>query len=125
MSITFRYVADTYAWIAYFNKRKFQQIIENEIIETPSIVIAEITRTLKRKGIDDKTINKTLGFVSSRGLILQLDFETAKKGGQVADREDLSLTDGIVYAYIIDNTYRLITGDEHFKNKKYVIFEKE
>ena len=64
--MTYRYIADTYAWIAYLNKKKFRQIIENEIIETPSIVVAEITKSLKRKQIDDKTIERLLAFSSIR-----------------------------------------------------------
>jgi len=120
-----RYVADTYAWIAYFNKKRFQQIIENEIIETPAIAIAELMRVMKRKKIDDKVIEKALQFVSKRGFILSLDFETAKKGGLVAQAENLSLVDGIIYSYVENDEFRLLTGDEHLKNKKNVIFEKE
>ena len=120
-----RYVADTYAWIAYFSRRRFQKVVENEIIETPTVVVAELARTLKRKKIEEKTIEKMLQFVSRRGLILPLDFESAKKGGRVAEEEGLSLIDGIIYSYVSGDDCRLITGDEHFRNKKNVIFEKE
>ena len=120
-----RYLADTYAWIAYFNRQRFRQIIENEVIETPAIVISEMTRTLKRKKIDDKTIEKLLQFIVGRGLILPLDFDAAKAGGDAAEREGLSLVDGIIYSYVSGDGCRLITGDEHFKGKKNVIFEKE
>ncbi|MEW5996380.1 MAG: PIN domain-containing protein [Candidatus Micrarchaeota archaeon] len=120
-----RYVADTYAWISYFSRKRFRQIIENELIETPAIVIAELGRTLKRKRVDEKMIEKILQFVSRRGLILPLDFESAKKGGRVAEEEGLSLIDGIIYSYVSGDDCRLITGDEHFRGKKNVIFEKE
>lgn len=121
----YRYIADTYAWIAYFNKKKFRQIIENEIIETPAIVIAELTKTLKRKKINDKMINELVEFISKRGFILPLDFVAAKRGGEIAYDEGLSLVDGLIYSYVSGENCRLITGDEHFKNKKNVIFEKE
>lgn len=123
--MSFRYIADTYAWVAYFNKKRFKGIIENEIIETPTIVIAEIVRTFKRKGINKETINKVLQFISNRGLILPLGFEEAKRGGEVAEEEKLSLTDGIIYSYLHDENDKLLTGDEHLKDKRDVIFEKE
>lgn len=123
--MSFKYIADTYAWVSYFNKKRFQHIIENEVIETPSIVIAELARTLRKKNVNEKAIEKALQFVSSRGLILALDFEAAKKGGETAEREGLSLVDGIIYSYVSGENCRLVTGDEHFKNKPNVIFEKE
>lgn len=123
--MSFRYIADTYAWIAYFKKKRFRNIIENEIIETPAIVVAEIVRTLKRKNIDERIINKILQFISNRGLILPLSFEEAKRGGETAEKEKLSLIDGIIYSYLQSENDRLLTGDEHLKNKKNVIFEKE
>jgi predicted nucleic acid-binding protein len=123
--MSFRYIADTYAWIAYLNKKRFRQIIEGEIIETPTIVIAELTRTLKRKKMDDKSADRILDFVSRRGLILPLDFATARKGGETAEREGLSLVDAIIYSYVNDGNCRLLTGDEHLRGKPNVIFEKE
>ncbi len=125
MTMTYRYIADTYAWIAYFNKKRFRELIENEIIETPTIVIAEVVRTLRRRKIEPKMIEKILQFISNRGLILPLDAESAKKGGEISNEENLSLVDAIIYAYVTDDNCRLITGDEHFKNKKNIIFEKE
>ncbi len=124
-NMKFRYIADTYAWIAYLNKKRFQQIMEGEIIETPTIVIAELARTLKRKKVDDKSVDKILEFVSRRGLILPLDFATARKGGETAEREGLSLIDAIIYSYVSDDNCRLLTGDEHLRGKPNVIFEKE
>jgi predicted nucleic acid-binding protein len=121
----FRYIADTYAWIAYFNKKRFQQIIEIELIETPAVVIAEVAMSLKKKKICEEMIGKLLGYIASRGFILPLDFEAAKNGGLVAEKEGLPLIDGIIYSYIVGEECRLITGDEHFKNKPNVIFEKE
>jgi|GEM_PF-1255191 predicted nucleic acid-binding protein len=120
-----RYIADSYAWLAYFNKNRFNSIIENEIIETPSIAVAEISRVLWRKKLDKLTVEKFLNFISERGIILNLDFETAKKGGEISENEKLSLADGLIYAYVAGENCRLITGDEHFKGKKNVIFEKE
>ncbi|MBI2079299.1 PIN domain-containing protein [Candidatus Micrarchaeota archaeon] len=120
-----RYIADTYAWIAYFNKKRFQKFIENEIIETPTIVIAEIIRTFTRKKVNQDAITKLLEFIKRRGLILELDLDTSIKGGKLAETESLSLNDALIYAYLTDDSCKLLTGDEHFKHKRNVIFEKE
>ncbi|MEK6973342.1 MAG: PIN domain-containing protein [archaeon] len=121
----FRYIADTYAWIAYFNKKKFKGIIEKEIVDTPTVVIAELMRTLVKKNVSTKVIENIMAYVSSKGLILPLTIEEAKKSGIIAQKESLPLFDAIVYSYVVEEKDRLLTGDEHFKNKKQVIFEKE
>lgn len=124
-NMQFRYIVDTYAWIAYFNKKRFKDIIEKEIVDTPTVVIAELMRTLVKKNVDKKIIEKIMAYVSGKGLILPLTIEEAKKSGVIAQKESLSLFDAIVYSYIIEEKDRLLTGDEHFKNKKQIIFEKE
>lgn len=120
-----RYIADSYAWLAYFNNNRFNRIIEGEVIETPSIAVAEVARVLRKRKIADTVIEKFLGFIPERGFILNLDFDIAKKGALIAEDEKLSLVDGLIYAYISDDDCRLLTGDEHFRGKKNVIFEKE
>ncbi len=124
-TMTSRYIADTYAWIAYFTNKRFQGIVEENVIETPTIVLAELVRVLKRRKVSDPEIEKTLAFVSGRGLILPLDAETAKRGGKISNDAGLPLIDSVIYAYCDSEDCKLLTGDEHLKNMKNVIFEKE
>jgi len=124
-SMSFRYIADAYAWLAYFTNKRFKEIIDNEVIETPAIVITELIRAMKKKRFTEKEIDLALSFVVGRGFILPLDFDSAKRGAKTAEQENLPLADGIIYSYVIDDNCRLLTGDEHFKNKKNIIFEKE
>jgi len=123
--MNYRYIADTYAWLAYFNKKCFQNIIDNELVETPTIVIAEITRTLHKREFDEEKITKAISFISGRGLILPLDSEHAIAGGNISASNKLPLIDGIIYSYLETDDCRLLTGDEHFKGMKNIIFQKE
>ena len=88
------YVVDTHAWIAYFEGReKFKRVIEENELYTPSIVLAEISRILKRKRIPEEKRKKILEFIKERSLILSLDENNAVKsrrdsreGGAVFNR---------------------------------------
>jgi len=114
------YIVDTYAWISYFEgKKEFKEVIEENEIYTPAIVLAEISRILKRKRIAKETSNKILEFIKERSIILSLDETNAVKAGDVAEKEGLYLIDGIIYSYVDQETH-LLTGDKHFKNKPFV-----
>jgi len=114
------YIVDTYAWISYFEgKKEFKEAIEENEIYTPAIVLAEISRILKRKKIAKETGSKILEFIKERSIILSLDETNAIKAGEVAEKEGLYLIDGIIYSYV-DQDARLLTGDKHFKNKPFV-----
>jgi len=118
------YIVDTYAWVAYFEgKKEFKSAIEENELYTPSIVLAEISRILARKKVQKEKSDKILGFIKKRSLILNLDETNAVEGGNIAEKEDFYLIDGIIYSYVNENT-RLLTGDKHFKNKPYVDFIK-
>lgn len=124
-NMPYRYIADTYAWIAYFNKKRFQGIIDHNVIETPSIVIAELLRTLIRKGWDKESLDKVLEFIVQKGPVLELGFYEAVNAGKQMEKEGLNFVGGIVYSYIENEDDRLLSGDEHFRDKPNVIFEKE
>ena len=114
------YIVDTYAWISYFEgKREFREAIEENELYTPSIVLAEVSRILKRKKVPKEKSTKILEFIKERSLILSLDETNAVEAGEIAEKEGLYLIDGIVYSYVDDHTH-LLTGDKHFKNKPFV-----
>jgi len=114
------YIVDTYAWISYFEgKEHFKEAIEENELYTPSIVLAEISRILKRKRVSKSKSTRILNFIKERSLILSLDETNAVIAGETAEKERLYLIDGIVYSYVDEYTH-LLTGDKHFKNKPYV-----
>jgi len=114
------YIVDTYAWISYFEgKKAFKEAIEDNNLETPSIILAEITRIFRRKKLPSVKYSKTLNYIKRRSLILPLDTDHAIKSGEIADTEGLYLIDAIIYSYVNEDK-ELLTGDEHFRNKPYV-----
>lgn len=116
------YIVDTYAWISYFEgKKEFEKAIEESELHTPSIVLAEVSRILKRKNVvKDKRV-RILKFIKERSLILSLDEAKAIEAGEIMEKEGLYLIDGIVYSYV-DEHIHLLTGDKHFRNKSFVNF---
>ncbi len=116
------YIVDTYAWISYFEgKKEFKEAIEENLLVTPSIVLAEISRILKRKNVPKEKSTRILEFIKERSLILSLDETNAVEAGETTEKEGLYLIDGIVYSYVNEHTH-LLTGDKHFKNKPFVDF---
>jgi predicted nucleic acid-binding protein len=114
------YIVDTYAWVSYFEgKKKFKEEIENNELYTPSIVLAEISRILKKKGVPKEKGTKILAFIKEHSLILSLDEANAVEAGETAEKEGLYLIDGIIYSYV-DERAHLLTGDKHFRNKLFV-----
>jgi len=114
------YIVDTYAWIAYFEgKEEFKELIDGNELYTPSIVLAEVSRILKRKKVPKEKATRILSFIRERSLILSLDETNAIEAGETAEKEGLYLIDGIIYSYVNEDTH-LLTGDKHFKNKPFI-----
>ena len=69
------YIVDTYAWIAYFEgNKKFLSEIEQNILETPSIVLAELSKVLLVKKFDGKIIGENKCLLKLKESFLQLSF---------------------------------------------------
>lgn len=118
------YVVDTYAWVSYFDgKKDWQQWIEQNILQTPSIVLAELSRITLRRKTPESERKKILEYVVKNSLLLPLMTESAIRAGEIAASENLSLADAIIYSYVTPEK-QLLTGDEHFRNKDNVILIK-
>jgi predicted nucleic acid-binding protein len=114
------YIVDTYAWISYFEgKKEFKDAIEENELYTPSIVLAEASRILKRKRVPKDKSTRILDFMKEHSAILSLDETNAVDAGETAEEEGLYMIDGIIYSYTNEHTH-LLTGDKHFKNKPFV-----
>ncbi len=131
------YIIDTYAWIEYFKASEMGEVakefIESEHSVTPTIVISEISRKL-RKDIDlgNETREgrlRRLEFIRSTSRIVDLDFEIALEAGGIS--EDLKakakgwgLADSIVLCTARSLKGKVVTGDEHFRRLDNVVFVK-
>ncbi len=131
------YIIDTSAWIEYFKASEMgeaaKEFIESEHSVTPTIVVSEISRKL-RKDIDlgNETREgrlRRLEFIRSTSRILDLDFEIALEAGEInedlkAEAKGWGLADSIVFCTARSLKGKVITGDEHFRRLDNVVFVK-
>ena len=110
-----------------------KEYIESEHTATPTIVVSEISRKLRK---DIELGNETkegrmqrLEFIRATSRIVDLDFETAVEAGMVI--EDLKgkakgwgLADSIVLCTARTLKGKVVTGDDHFRRLDNVIFIK-
>ncbi|MGD0405633.1 MAG: type II toxin-antitoxin system VapC family toxin [Candidatus Bathyarchaeia archaeon] len=128
-----RYVIDSYAWIEYFMGTKAGEsakaIIENsEEKITPTICLGEVyAKALKVESQELAEKQKT--FVKEKSALVYLDESIAVESAKVQVRmkkeiDGWGLADSIVYATAIVKKAEVVTGDEHFKKLKNVLFIK-
>src|SRR3990172_12540978 len=115
-----KYVIDSYAWIAYF--------MGTEAKITPTICLAEIyAKTLK---VENQELAETQRlFIKEKSALAPLDELIAVESAKIQAKmkkevADWGLADSIVYATGQTKKAEVVTGDEHFKKLKNVLFIK-
>ncbi len=117
-----RFIVDTHAWMGYFDsEERFRKWIEENILETPASVLAEISMVLARRGHPETLRNQVLETISGKSLVLPLEATHAKAVGSIVIKEKLHYADALVYAYATQEKH-VLTGDPHFKGKANVQF---
>jgi predicted nucleic acid-binding protein len=132
------FIIDTYAWIEYFKASEMgevaKQYIEKEQTVTPTIVVAEISRKLlKDIALGNETPEgrlQRLEFIRSTSRIADLDFETAVEAGEINEKLKKQaigwgLADSIILCIAKSLDGKVVTGDEHFRKLKDVVFIKK
>ncbi len=128
-----RYVIDSYAWLEYFMGTKAGEnakaIIENfEEKITPTICLAEVYgKTLKVE--NQEVAEKQRAFIKEKSALVYLDESIAVESAKVQVRmkkeiDGWGLADSMVYATAIVKKGEVVTGDEHFRKLKNVLFIK-
>ena len=128
-----KYVMDSYAWIEYFMGTKVgekaKSIIENsEEKITPTICLAEVyAKTLKVES--QELAEKQKIFIKEKSALISLDELIAVESAKVQTKmkkeiDGWGLADSIVYATAMVKKAEVVTGDEHFKKLKNVLFIK-
>lgn len=113
------FIVDTNAWINYFQEKAgLKNLIEDNVLKTPAIVMAELTLVMTRTGVEEEKKSKALEYVSKHSVILPLDENTAIKSGEIAAKEKLHLSDAIVYTYSSKDE-QVLTSDSDFKGKPF------
>jgi len=135
--MTSKYIIDAYAWIEYFRASKSGEVakeyIESTDSITPSIVVAEVSKKLQKEiESGNETVegrSKRLEFISATSQVIELDFELAVAAGKTAcemnkKEKGWGLADAIVLCTARNLRGKVVTGDEHFRDLKEVIFVK-
>ena len=126
-----KYVMDSYAWIEYFMGteagKKAKPIIEGlEEKITPTICLAEVyAKTIRAESED--LAEKQRSFIKEKSALAPLDEETAIESARLdiamkKKIEGWGLADSVVYATGFLKKAEVVTGDEHFRKLKKVIF---
>lgn len=136
-SMTSKFVIDAYAWIEYFRASKYGEVakeyIENADSVTPSIIVAEVSRKLQKEiELGNETAEgrlKRLEFINANSQVVDLDFDLAVTAGETdlemkKKTKDWGLADSIVLCTARNLNGKVVTGDEHFRSLKEVIFIK-
>ena len=132
-----KYVIDAYAWIEYFRASEYGEVakeyIESTDSVTPSIVVAEVSRKLQKEiEFGNETSDgrlKRLDFISATSQVVELDFELAVVAGKTdcdmkKKEKGWGLADSIVLCTARSMKGKVVTGDEHFRDLKEVVFIK-
>ncbi len=132
-----KYVIDAYAWIEYFRASEYGEVakeyIESADSVTPSIVVAEISRKLQKEiELGNETPEgrlKRLEFINATSQVVELDFDLAVTAGKTdcdmkKKEKGWGLADSIVLCTARSIKGKVVTGDEHFRGLKEVIFIK-
>ena len=106
--------------MSYFHKNPaLKELIEENRLKTPSLVVAELSAVLHRRREPESKIKEILGFVFDFSTILDLDYGRAVKAGETAVKEKMHLSDAIVYSYASQDDF-VLTGDDDFAGKPFV-----
>ena len=128
-----KYIIDSYAWIDYFMGTKMGEKVKS-IIDgseekiTPTICLAEVySKTLRVE--NQEIAEKQRSFIKEKSSLAPLDELTSVEAAQIQNKmkkeiDGWGLADSIVYATGLIKKGEVVTGDEHFKKLKNVIFIK-
>lgn len=123
-------VVDSYAWIEIFKGSSqgevaLKHIRDAELVLTPGIVLAEISRKYLREGVKEKVILARLKTITEGSEMVQIDELMAVESSKAymeleakakKDKIDKpSLFDGLVLGTARTNKASVLTGDPHFK----------
>lgn len=114
------FIVDACVWIEYLKENNaFKQLIEENNLKTSTVAIAEIVKILFRDKTQPELIKKALAVITRKSAVLELDFETAAKAGEIAVKEKLPLADAVIYAYASPDDF-VLTADDDFEGKPFV-----
>ncbi len=123
---------DSYGWIEYFDfaagelADKYAKYVEQANEEntiTPTIVIYEVYKKIKREKEEEKALEVYAQIMGTK--IIPLTEGLAMSAADISLKFGLGMADAIVYATAKTERAKLVTSDEHFKGLEGVEFIEE
>lgn len=132
----YKFVIDSFAWVEYVIGSLMGEFVEfllnNAECFTPSIVITELSDKFHRENkLKDWIL--LYKFIKNASQIIPLSEKLAFQSGhqktklrkkQLQGEKKVGLADAIIYQTSLNLGAKLVSGDEHFKNIKNVIYMK-
>ncbi len=117
-------LVDSSLWIEYFSKgpktnriAKIIQTADKERYRTPSIVLFEVYKKIK-KDLNEQSANQAIAYIVDLTEIIGLDERIAVHAAEISIETGLSLADAIIKATAELTNSELKTMDKHFKGLK-------
>lgn len=112
---------DSFGWIEYFGEgalvEKYARYIEKanrEEYYTPSIVLYEVYKKIKREGSEEKAL-EAYAYIFAYTSIVPLTGDLAVEAAEISLKRGLSMADAIIKATAERHKAKVVTGDKHFK----------
>ena len=121
-------LVDSCGWLEYFSNgdkaEEYYNYIKREPREkivTPTIVIYEIYKKIKKEISEEKALI-AVAQIENYSTVTPLKESIAIMAGDISIELHLPMADAIVYATAKANKAKVITSDEHFKDLENVVF---
>jgi len=106
-------VIDSSAWIEFFtdgpNAEAYAPHIEASDVVTPSIVVYEVYRILRREAPEEQALRAVAHLQTT--IVAELDVALALEAAEVGLEHGLAMADAIVYATARSHEAELLTSD--------------
>ncbi len=119
---------DSHGWIEYFADgrlaSKYAKHIESANISdnvTPAIIIYEVYKKIKPVKGEEAAL-KAVAHIIGHTTIISINKKLSMLAAEISLKTKLSMADAMIKAVAEENSAKIITGDEHFKNFSDVIF---
>lgn len=125
-------VFDAHAWVEYALDGQNAELIAEKLSSTqqaltPATVLGELKEAMLRHNLPRQKISAILHYIRNKSTIIDINAEIAEKAGEINFKhkrciKDWGMLDSIVYAVATTKKGQVITGDQHFKNLRNVIY---
>ncbi len=119
---------DSYGWMEYFGEGhladKYAGYIEKANTDeyvTPSIVLYEVYKKIKRERSEDKAL-EAYAYIVSYTKIIPLDEKISIDAAEKSIEFGLAMADSIILATADNNDAKIVTSDKHFKGLDDVVY---